>query len=229
MRLLQSLLLVSLVFSSTVSIAPSADACGCQKKALQNMLKLQEEAERLHLQSQVLRIKARSMNAVGKTAEAQTLFDDANRTALSELQSAENNQKAAKGTHAQYRFALMHAAEVAKERGRFLDQHHIPLAYQMYEQALQLEQKAGMSTEEMELTYQTLITLLMQAKEYSKAEPYAQKLLAYRQSSGGRYSPSLAQSLQTHATILRKLGRVEEAKQAEQQSKAIAGGAAMFQ
>lgn len=224
MRFVGSFLLVSMLIS--ISAPPSADACGCQKKALQNMMKLQQEATKLHLPSQSLREKAHLLNATGKLSEAQTAFDEAASTAIGELKAAETNYQKDKGQNAErYHFALLHAAEIQKERGRLMDQRHNPLAYQMYEQALQLELKAGLSPEDSEFTYQTLVTLLMQAKEYTKAEPYAQQLLTYRQSvAGNRYSSQVAQSLDNYAIILKKLGRADEAKQYEQQSRAIAAG-----
>lgn len=225
MRFAGSLLLVSLLI--TVA-APASNACGCQKKALQTMLKLQEEAERLQLPSQSLRMKARALNAVGKLADAEAAYDESIKTALAELQTAETSYKAGSGPYTRYRFALLHAAELQKERGRLQDQRHNLLAYRAYEEALQLQLKAGLSAEEMELTYQTLVTMLMQAKEFAKAEPYAQKLLSQRESSAGRFSPQVAASLQTYATILRKLGRLDEAKQAEQQSRAIASSTTLL-
>ncbi len=223
MRFVGGLLLVSMLIS--ISAPTAADACGCQKKALQNMIKLQQEAVRLHLPSQSLRDKAKLLNASGKLAEAQTTFDEAAATAIGELKAAETDFKKDKGLWDHYHFALLHAAEIQKERGRLMDQRHNPLAWQMYEQALNLEQQAGLSPEDSEFTSQTLVTMMMQAHEYTKAEPYAQQLLMYRQSvAGNRYSPQVAQSLENYAVILKKLGRADEAKQYEQQSRAIAAG-----
>lgn len=219
MRIVESLLLVSLLIGLA---APSpASACGCQKKALQSMLKLQEEAERMQLPSQSLRKKAKALDSAGKMVEAQTAFNEAANTALAESRAIEAEYKAGKKPYSLYRFSLMHAAEVQKERGRMLDQRHDAMAYKAYEDAVQLELQAGLTPEEMEYTYQTLITLLITNKQYAKAEPYAQQLLAYRETEG-KFTPQVGQSMRTYAMILRKLGRPDEAKQYEMQSRAIA-------